>query len=169
MTAPGIPQLFMGQEFLEDKPWSDNPDEGLNIFFDGLSAQDSSMRNHLRFTRDLIALRRSLPGLNGEGVNAFLRHNIDRIIAFQRWVEGVGEDIVVVASLNEFTFYNYVIGFPGAGRWREIFNSDVYDNWVNPIVAGNGGQVFANGPAAQGLPFSASVVIPANGLLVFAR
>jgi 1,4-alpha-glucan branching enzyme len=41
----------MGQEFLEDKPWSDNPDEDLNIFFDGLSAQDNSMRNHLRFTR----------------------------------------------------------------------------------------------------------------------
>jgi hypothetical protein len=60
-------------------------------------------------------------------------------------------------------------GFPGPGQWREVFNSDVYDNWVNPIVAGNGGQVFANGPAAQGLPFSASVVIPANGLLVFAR
>jgi 1,4-alpha-glucan branching enzyme len=93
----------------------------------------------------------------------------DRIIAFQRWVEGVGGDVVVVASLNEFTSYGYVVGFPGPGRWRELFNSDVYDNWVNPIVAGNGGQVFANGPGVQGLPSSASIVIPANGLLVFAR
>jgi 1,4-alpha-glucan branching enzyme len=169
LTAPGIPQLFMGQEFLEDKPWSDNPDEGLNIFFGGLSGQDNSMRNHLRFTRDLIALRKRQAGLNGEGVNAFLYHNIDRVIAFQRWVEGVGEDVVVIASLNEFTFYGYTVGFPGRGRWREIFNSDVYDNWVNPVTAGNGGQVFADGPAAQGLPFSASVVIPANGLVVFAR
>ena len=169
LTAPGIPHVFMGQEFLEDKPWSDNPDEGLNIFFDGLSAQDPSMRNHLRFTRDLIALRRTLPGLNGEEINTFLRHNIDRVMAFQRWVAGVGDDVVVVASLNEFTFYGYTVGFPGAGRWREVFNSDVYDNWVNPIVAGNGGQIFASGPGAQGLPFSASVVIPANGLLVFAR
>jgi len=169
LTAPGIPQLFMGQEFLEDKPWSDNPDDGLNIFFDGLSAQDASMRNHLRFTRELIALRRSMPGLNGEGINAFLHHNVDRVIGFQRWVEGVGEDVVVVASLNEFTFHGYVVGFPEPGRWREVFNSDVYDNWVNPIVAGNGGQVLADGPGAQGLPFSASIVIPANGLLVFAR
>ena len=24
LTAPGIPMLFMGQEFLEDKQWSDN-------------------------------------------------------------------------------------------------------------------------------------------------
>ena len=169
LTAPGIPQLFMGQEFLEDKPWSDNPEDGLNIFFDGLSAQDTSMRNHLRFTRELIALRRRLPGLNGEGVNVFFRHNVDRVIAFHRWVEGAGDDVVVVASLNEFTVDSYVVGFPQPGLWREVFNSDVYDNWVNPIVAGNGGQVFANGPSAQGLPFSASLVIPANGLLVFAR
>jgi 1,4-alpha-glucan branching enzyme len=169
VTAPGIPQLFMGQEFLEDKPWSDNPDEGLNIFFDGLSAQDPSMRDHLRFVRDVIALRRRLPGLNGEGVNAFLHHNVDRVLAFQRWVEGVGHDVLVVASLNELTFYGYVVGFPGPGAWREVFNSDVYDNWVNPMVAGNGGQVLANGPAAQGLPCSASVVVPANAVVVFAR
>jgi 1,4-alpha-glucan branching enzyme len=25
LTAPGIPMLFMGQEILEDKYWSDNP------------------------------------------------------------------------------------------------------------------------------------------------
>jgi 1,4-alpha-glucan branching enzyme len=159
----------MGQEFLEDKQWSDNPDEGLNIFFDGLSAQDNSMRDHLRFTRELIALRRSLPGLNGEGVNVFLHHNIDRVIGFQRWVDGIGQDAVIVASLNESTFYGYKVGFPGPGRWREVFNSDVYDNFVNPIVAGNGGQVFANGPGVDGLTFSASIVIPANALLVFAR
>jgi len=169
LTAPGIPQLFMGQEFLEDKPWSDDPDEGLNIFFDGLGAEDHSMRNHLLFTQELIALRRSLPALNGEGVNAFLHNNIDRVIGFQRWVEGVGQDVVIVESLNESTFFGYVVGFPGNGRWREIFNSDVYDHFVNPIVAGNGGEVFANGSGAYGLPFSASIVIPANGLLVFTR
>jgi 1,4-alpha-glucan branching enzyme len=169
LTAPGIPQLFMGQVFLEDKPWSDNPDDGLNIFFDGLGAEDPSMRNHLRFTRELVTMRRRLPGLNGEGVNAFLHHNVDRIIAFQRWVDGIGQDVVVVASLNESTFHGYVVGFPDSGRWGEVFNSDVYDNWVNPVVAGNGGQIWADGPGAQGLPFSAAIVIPANGLLVFTR
>ena len=46
---------------------------------------------------------------------------------------------------------------------------DFYDHLPNPIIAGNGGQVFADGPAVQGLPHSASIIIPANGLLVFAR
>lgn len=48
----------MGQEFLEDKPWSDS-DPDLLIFWDGVDkGTDKAMVNHLRFTRELIALRR---------------------------------------------------------------------------------------------------------------
>ena len=65
LTMPGIPMLFMGQEFLEDKQWSDDvhghPE--LRLFWAGLdSATDSSMRDFLRFTRELIALRWRQPG-----------------------------------------------------------------------------------------------------------
>ena len=58
---------------------------------------------------------------------------------------------------------------PVPGAWAEVFNSDVYDNWVNPIVAGNGGGITASGPPLHGFPASASIVIPANGFVVFAR
>ncbi len=169
LTAPGIPMIFMGQEFLEDKPWSDNAGAGDNIWWDGVNGADQSMVNHLRFTSDLIALRRRQPALRGEGLNVFHVHNQNRIVAFQRWVEGAGRDVVVVASLNESTFWAYDIGFPGPGQWLEVFNSDVYDNWVNPWVAGNGGAIWANGGPMQGLPASSTIVIPANGILVFAR
>ena len=80
-----------------------------------------------------------------------------------------GQDVVVAATLSETTWYNYAIGFPFAGHWAEIFNSDVYDNWVNPIVAGNGGGIVASDAPLHGLPASASIVIPANGLVVFTR
>ena len=169
LTAPGIPLLFMGQEFLEDKPWSDS-DPNLLIYWDGVDkGTDQAMVNHLRFTRELIALRRHQPALRGEGINVFHVHNANRVIAFQRWVEGVGRDVVVVASLNESTFRGYALGFPGPGRWLEVFNSDVYDHWVNPIVAGNGTGIDANGGPMHGLPNSAGIVIPANGFVVFAR
>ena len=169
LTAPGIPMIFMGQEFLEDKPWSDNASAGDNIWWDGVNGADQSMVNHLRFTSDLIALRNHQPALRGEGLNIFHIHNQNRIIAFQRWVEGIGRDVVVVASLNESTYWSYDIGFPSSGQWREVFNSDVYDNWVNPWVAGNGGGIWANGDPMHGLPASATIVIPANGFVVFAR
>jgi 1,4-alpha-glucan branching enzyme len=52
-------------------------------------------------------------------------HNANRVIAFHRWLPGAGRDVVVVATLSESTWWNYRLGFPGAGRWLEIFNSDV--------------------------------------------
>ena len=66
LTAPGIPMLFMGQEFLEDKQWSDS-DPNLLICWDGVEGTDKAMVNHLRFTRELIALRRHQPALRGGG------------------------------------------------------------------------------------------------------
>lgn len=171
LTAPSIPMIFMGQEFLEDKQWSDNPVYYQNtlIWWDGLQSGQKPMADYLRFTQDLIALRARLPGLRGSGLNVFHVHDANRVIAFQRWVPGVGRDVVVVVTLSESTYYNYQVGFPGGGTWLEVFNSDVYDNWVNPIVAGNGGSVEANGPPMHGLPCSAAIVIPANGMVVFSR
>jgi 1,4-alpha-glucan branching enzyme len=169
LTGPGVPMLFMGQEFLEDKMWSDSPEGGaFRIWWDGL-AIDKAMSDHLRFTRELIALRRRLPALRRGQINVFHVHNGNRVIAFHRWIEGIGEDVVVIASLSETTHYGYRLGFPLHGGWREVFNSDVYDNWVNPVVAGNGPGVFAGGPPFHDLPASADLVIPANGLLVFIR
>jgi 1,4-alpha-glucan branching enzyme len=176
LTAPGIPQLFMGQEFLEDKQWCPDPRTPAHlIWWDGLAGAtnggtvDPVMRDQLRFTQDALRLRREQPGLRGEGLNVFHVSDANRVIAYQRWVEGVGDDCVVVATLSESTWWGYRIGFPSAGRWVEVFNSDVYDNWVNPIVAGNAGGVMADAVPMHGLSASASVVIPANGVVVFAR
>jgi 1,4-alpha-glucan branching enzyme len=170
LTAPGIPMLFMGQEFLEDKRWADDPPNVPDslIYWDGL-ATDKHMSDFHRFTRELVWLRRRHPALRGEGVATVLVDDFSRVLAFQRWVEGWGRDVVVVASLNESTLYGYPIPFPSAARWFEVFNSDVYDHWVNPITAGNGGGVQADGPGMHGLAASARLTIPANGLLVFAR
>jgi 1,4-alpha-glucan branching enzyme len=169
MTSPGIPLMFMGQEFLEDKPWSDTPDASYEIWWDGLNSGDKTMTDFLRFTRELIAMRRNHPGLRGEGYNIIHVHNDNRVLAFQRWVVGAGNDVVIAATLSETNWYNYQIGFPSGGQWAEVFNSDVYDNWVNPTAAGNYGGVYASGPPMHGLSFSASITIPANGFVVFAR
>jgi 1,4-alpha-glucan branching enzyme len=75
----------------------------------------------------------------------------------------------VVATLSDSTSWNYEIGFPSGGYWKEVFNSDVYDNWVNPVVAGNKGGLQASGPTMHGFATSASLVIPANGVVVFAK
>jgi 1,4-alpha-glucan branching enzyme len=170
LTGPGIPMLFMGQEFLEDKFWTDNDaaHPGHLIYWDGL-ATDKTMQDYLRFMSELVWLRRRHPALRGERMNVFYVHEGDRVIAFHRWIEGQGRDVVVICSLNESTLWSYTLGFPRGGPWLEVFNSDVYENWVNPWTAGNTGSVWASGPGRHGLPTSAIVVIPANSLVVFAK
>jgi 1,4-alpha-glucan branching enzyme len=171
LTAPGIPQLFMGQEFLQSYQWSPDPADSLHlIWWNGLNtASDQAMVNHLRFTQNLIRPRWNQPALRGDNVNPFHVHDQNRVIAFHRWLEGTGNDVIVVATLAETTWYNYAIGFPYSGPWAEVFNRDVYDNWINPIVAGNGGWIVASGGPLHGFAASANIVIPANGMVVFAH
>jgi 1,4-alpha-glucan branching enzyme len=168
LAAPGIPQLFMGQEFLEDKPWDVLPNGPNLLWWDGLNA-DRAMSDHLRFTRELIHLRGNLPALRGDNVHTFYRSDSDRVLAFHRWLEGSGQDVVVVASFAEATWHSYNIGFPVEGFWAESFNSDVYDHWVNPWIAGNRGGVHAKASPLHGFVASAAIVIPANSVLIFAR
>ena len=73
----------------------------------------------------------------------------------------------MVVSLNESTWWDYRLGFPRAGQWREVFNSDAHEDWPNPQVAGNGGGIFASDAPMHGLPASAQIVIPAHSILVF--
>jgi 1,4-alpha-glucan branching enzyme len=77
--------------------------------------------------------------------------------------------VIVVVHLSTFNRFGYRIGFPGGGEWQEIFNSDVYENWVNPNVVGNGGRVFADPQPLHQFSHSAALLLPANSLLVFAR
>jgi 1,4-alpha-glucan branching enzyme len=102
--------------------------------------------------------------LRGEGFSPIHAHDQNRVLAFQRWVPGVGEDIVVVASFANRTWFGYQMGFPRGGRWLEVFNSEAYDTYA---PQGNGGEVQANGGPMHGLGASAFLTIPANSLLVF--
>ena len=167
--------IFMGQEFLEDKFWLDSRND-LLVYWDGLDGPDprlhqKQMSDQHRFTRDLMWLRRRHPALMGEGIQVVHIHNDNRVIAFQRWLPGIGRDVMVIVSLNETTFYDhsYRIGFPASGQWYEVFNSDVYDTWVNPEVQGNGGGIVADGPPWNNMPTSANITLPAISILVFAR
>jgi 1,4-alpha-glucan branching enzyme len=152
----------MGQEFLEDKQWSEQPSSPLHIWWDGLNGDDPSMGDHFRFTQEAIRARLDHPALRAPNARVFYASESDRVIAIHRWLERTGNDVVIVVSLNDATYYNYDIGFPRGGAWVEAFNSDVYDHWVNPWVAGNGGQVIASGPGMHGFSDSASLVIPAK-------
>jgi 1,4-alpha-glucan branching enzyme len=169
MLAPGIPMLFMGQSFLEDKQWADDagshPD--LLLWWDGLDfGKDANMGRFHRFMEELIRLRRVEPALRSETLSVLHVSEENRILAFQRWLPDIGRDVVVIASLNDNTFPSYELPWPGAGSWREIFNSDSYDDYP---ANGNGGSIAASDKLRDGFPATMRLLIPANSVLVFAR
>lgn len=170
LTSPGIPMIFMGQEILEHRYWSDNP----GYYADALVhwqelPQQPERQAHLRFMQDLLALRRERPGLTGRISRAYQVHDLDRILVLLRGTGNSDDDIVVVFSLNESTHHQYPIGMPAGGTWYEVFNGDAYDTDPSREIAGNGGAIDASGPGRNGMPASANITIPANGILVFAR
>jgi 1,4-alpha-glucan branching enzyme len=134
MTAPGIPMLFMGQEFLS---WGYfDPDRPLDwsnaVTFVGLT----------QLYRDLIHLRRNwfnnTRGLQGNNINVHHVNNVDKLIAFHRWDRGgVGDDVLVVCNFSNREYLDYTIGFPRSGQWRVRFNSDwngydaSFGNWFS--------------------------------------
>jgi 1,4-alpha-glucan branching enzyme len=119
--------------------------------------------------RELIALRWRHPALRDKGFRVVHAHDQNRVLAFHRWVEGKGADVIVVVHLSTFDRFGYRIGFPDEGEWREVLNSDVYEDWVNPNTVGNGGRIFADAQPLHEYGYSASLVLPANSILVFSR
>lgn len=81
---------------------------------------------------------------------------------------GKSRHVVIVANLSEHTDYDYQLGFLRLGNWAEVFNSDVYDHWVNPWRQGKWGVTFANSPGTYGFGQSEAVTVP-QGRTAFLR
>ena len=121
LTSPGIPMLFQGQEFLEDRWFQDrDPLEWSRVEkYSGL----------VYMYRDLIELRRNLNGntggLCGPHVNVHHVQEELKVIAYHRWDQaGPKNSVIVVANLANRAYDTYHIGFPRQGIWKLRFNSD---------------------------------------------
>ncbi|MET0646017.1 MAG: alpha-amylase family glycosyl hydrolase [Pyrinomonadaceae bacterium] len=120
-TAPGIPMIFQGQEFHEDREFHDDLpiDWRKAEWFAGI----------LALYRDLIRLRRNwydhTRGLRGQHVNVHHADNETKVVAFHRWDGGgPGDDVLVVLNFANRAWPGYTVGAPSGGLWRVRFNSD---------------------------------------------
>ncbi|MER7767002.1 alpha-amylase family glycosyl hydrolase [Kitasatospora sp. NPDC096140] len=128
LTAPGIPMIFQGQEYLEDTAFDDR------ARLDWATKRE----RHAGITqlyRDLIELRRNrgntTAGLRGTGVETYHRNDTDKVIAFRRYPTEHPEDsTVVVLNFGNHAYPAYDLGFPREGTWHVRFNSDAqaYDS-----------------------------------------
>jgi 1,4-alpha-glucan branching enzyme len=121
MTAPGIPMIFMGQEFLENGHFADT------VPLDW--TKTSTYAGILALYTDLIHLRRNASGhtagLRGSHVNVFHVNNSAKVMAWYRWDQGgPGDDVVVLANFSARAFARYDLGLPRPGPWKVRFSSN---------------------------------------------
>ncbi|MBP7002904.1 alpha-amylase family glycosyl hydrolase [Amaricoccus sp.] len=165
LTAPGIPMLFQGQEFLQGEWFQDT----VPLDWD----QTETFRGILRLYRDLIRLR-----LDHAGVTAGLAgrniavHRIDeaaKVVAFHRWAEGgPGDDVVVAASFHREPRAVYRIGFPRPGLWRLRLNTD-WTGYSRDFTGLATGDVEAVEAPCDGHPWSAEIALAPWSALVFSQ
>ena len=174
LTAPGIPMLFQGQEFLEDGWFQDS------VPLDWYKSEEFS--GLVRMYRDLIHLRLNRSGatrgLTGSGLNIFHQNQSDNVIAYHRWHQGgPGDDVVVVVS--HLAHENYKLGFPSPGIWRLRLNSDwngysrAFGNQAcSDVVAGSERRDEPQDPSAgerDGFPAAGTISIGPYSVLVFSQ
>jgi 1,4-alpha-glucan branching enzyme len=164
-TAPGIPLLFQGQEFLEGGWFRDTVplDWDRNDEFHGI----------VRLYRDLIRLRTNQGGVTRGLCGQFTQvHHLDddhKVIAFHRWDKGgPADDVVVIANFHHEPHDNYVIGFPAAGSWKLRFNSD-WNGYSDDFQNHPGADVVTEAAETDALPFQAALSIGAYSVLMYSQ
>jgi 1,4-alpha-glucan branching enzyme len=164
-TAPGIPMIFQGQEFLEDRYFRDSaPLDWTKLdTYAGINA----------LYRDLIRLRRNwfnqTRGLRGQQINVHHVNNTDKVIGFHRWQNGgPGDDVVIVANFANRSFDSYALGFPRAGSWRVRFNSD-WRGYGADFGDQPGYDTWADSNLRDGMPFQANVGVGPYSVLILSQ
>jgi len=154
-TAPGIPMIFQGQEFLEDK-WFDDRDP-----LDWTRTQKYA--GILELYRAVIRLRRNwydtTRGLRGQHITVHHVNEVDKVLAFHRWDHGgPRDDVIVVINAANRSYDQYTIGVPQEGLWRVRFNSDSI-SYSSDFGNHQSNDAFARPEQKDNMPFCADVGI----------
>lgn len=166
LTAPGVPMLFQGQEFLEGEWFRDTVPLHWDQIreFTGINA----------LYRDLIGLRLDRDGvsagLTGQHVQTLHLHPDNHVYAFHRWLDGgPGDDVVVAVNLDARTWGEYTVGMPAAGTWTVRLDSDakVYSELFDGVEVP--GSVTAVEDDYDGHPASAQLVLPPYSVIILTR
>lgn len=120
LTAPGIPMLLQGQEFLQEGSFNDWQE----LEWDKTQTYHGMVLAH----RHLIDLRRNVygntAGLQGQSTSVFHQDDNNGVIGYHRWSRGgAGDDVLVIINFGGATHKGYQLHVPLSGTWQTRFNS----------------------------------------------
>jgi len=162
---PGKKLLFMGCEFGQFAEWAYERSLDWHLLDYPKHAQ------LLKLVGDLNRLYKSEPALwaNDFEEKGFqwvdVSDHENSVLAFLRKGDYSVDTILVVCNFTPEVREGYRIGVPYSGRWEEIFNTDAETYGGGNV--GNGGALYADDWALQGMPHSLNMTLPPLAVLFF--
>jgi len=115
LTAPGLPMIWMGQEFGAANPKTLEPQP-----IDWALLANKDNKDLRQFLAKLIKLRREHPAFWSDNFQVVLKDSDRQIFGYKRWNDAGGVAVVVV-NLNDAPSGEFIVEKAGLedGRWRE--------------------------------------------------
>ena len=159
---PGKKLLFMGSEFAQSAEW--NADKGLDWWL----LDHAEHRGVAQVVADINAVYAHTPPLwqrdDDPGGFAWIDANDASNNAYS-WLryDHDGGALACVVNMSAVPLFNYRLGLPHTGYWREALNTDAHVYGGSGV--GNMGGIGADGPSWHGLATSADIVVPPLGAI----
>ncbi|UTR10631.1 1,4-alpha-glucan branching protein GlgB [Evansella sp. LMS18] len=166
-THPGKKLLFMGGELAQYAEWKDKEQLDWHLmeypFHKGIFDYVKSLNDFYRENGELYELDHE-----PEGFEWIDPHNIDQsVIAFRRRGKKPGDELIVVCNFTPNVYFDYKVGVPEPGIYKEVFNSD------SSIYGGSGqineGKHFSFPEKWQGLPQHIKLKVPPLAISIFKK
>ena len=158
---PGKKLLFMGAEFGQTGEWS------YNHTIDWPLLERPLHKGLFEWLKALNHLYKSHPAMwadDGDHFSWIDHHDHQHsIISYARTYED--NQLVFVFNFTPVARDGYAQGFPEAGTWKEILNSDA--SLYGGGDVGNGGSVVAVSDEDHHMPASSTIIIPPMGVVIF--
>ncbi len=164
-AQPGKKLLFMGGEFAQWREW--HHDESLDWHLlqyaphQGMHHWVRDLNQFYRNERSMYELEFTYDGFEWVDCN----DADNSVISLIRKGRTTSRVTLVVMNFTPMPHYNYRIGVPWGGIWREALNSDAKDYGGSGL--GNAGSVEAEAIPQHGRPYSLSITLPPLAALYF--
>lgn len=164
-THPGKKLLFMGGEFGQWSEWSH--ETGLEWHL----LEYAPHQGILRWVADLNRLYRREPALHERDADPAGFEWVDfsdvekSVVSYLRRGRSADDVVLVACNFTPVPRYNYRVGVPFGGFWKEVLNSDATEYGGSGV--GNLGGVEAEQVPAHGRPWSLPLTLPPLAAVVF--
>ncbi|MES2630459.1 MAG: alpha-amylase family glycosyl hydrolase [Patescibacteria group bacterium] len=139
LSAPGIPMLLQGQEFMQEGAFND----WQMLEWEKTTQFAGIVLAHQHLINLRVNKFDNTRGLTGQYTNLFHRDDTNNVIGFHRWDKGGPlDDTLVIINFDKTRLEKYELNLPLAGEWRVRFNSswkgyssDFHDTPIEAVVA----------------------------------